>query len=105
MIVRFYRWLMKEPEPCQSCEVLRELLASTLHEKNKLLQLIVPAKEAEVEPEELKEVKPRFVPWAVRKQMLEKEDREAAKLKRNFESTSADIEELEKELDIVSKQE
>jgi len=105
MIVRFYRWLMKEPEPCQSCEVLREILASTLYEKNKLLELIAPAKETEVIPEELKEVKPRWVPWEVRKQMLEKEDREKAKIMRQFESKPEDIEELEKELDIVSKQE
>lgn len=44
---------------------------------------------------------PKNIPWGVRRQMLEAEDREKAKL---MKTAPVPIEDLEKEMDIVAKE-
>ena len=91
-----YKMFGIEPFPCNSCETLRGQLESVNFEKKILLdrllnpvQPVEPIKEPEYEP-----IKPKNVSWAVRRQMLEAEDREKAKLMR------MKTEELERELKI-----
>ena len=54
--------------------------------------------ESKIPPEP---IQPRFIPWHVRQQMLEKEDRIAAKLMREkVEEMNPVVEQLEKELGV-----
>lgn len=82
---------------CKSCETLREQLAHERFEKEQLLKALLPAKEQVAAPieEEYKPVKPKYIPWNQRQQLLEAEDRAKARILRN-QST----EDLEKELSI-----
>lgn len=94
---------------CLSCETLKLQLEIANHEKEQLLEAILKPQSfvtQAVEKEVPQQVKPHSIPWAVRKQMLEAEDRqkariinakqeEAAKL-----ASSGNIEELEKELGV-----
>lgn len=82
------------------------------NENNRLLDalLIKPKEEVKVEEIEQRAVLPRNIPWGVRKQMLENEDREKAKIlkerqnelamnTRNAHSETS-VEALEKELGV-----
>jgi hypothetical protein len=98
-------------EPCPVCEVLREQLAHERYEKEQLLKYILEpqpnlnsvssgvADENEPEP-----IRPRVIPWKVRREMLEAEDREKARIlaKQKDEQAKA-IAELEKNLGVVSE--
>ena len=106
MLVRFYRWMMKEPEPCQNCDMLRTMLASEQYEKKQLLNTIlemgkpnieIPPTEAE---RDLKPVQVRHIPWRVRQQMLEQEDRVKAEIIRKKKKEEEDIAKLEKEMKV-----
>jgi hypothetical protein len=76
-----------------------------MYENDKLLNRILEPPKVEVPPvqEEPQVTRPRMIPWNVRKQMLEREDREKAKLMREFESTNQkeSIEDLEKEIGVA----
>jgi hypothetical protein len=68
---------------CQSCDTLRIALESERFEKRKLqdhiLELSKPVKE---EPVDIKDFKPagiKFEPWSMKRERLEREDREKAK--------------------------
>jgi len=92
---------MKESKVCASCETLKEQLESITHEKNKLLDRLLapPVVETVVQP--VREVtKPVNVPWTVRRQMLEKEDREKARLMREA-PVPISTEDLEKDLNLA----
>jgi hypothetical protein len=93
-----YKWLGVEPSPCPVCEVLREQLHKSEVERKDLLQraLAPPPQvvEQKVNEEDFVPIKPQYVPWNVRRQMLEAEDKKQAQLIR--ERTA----ELEKELKI-----
>ena len=90
-----YKLFGVEPFPCNSCETLRGQLESVNFEKKILLdRLLNPSVPVVQEKEEYEPIKPKNIPWIVRKQMLEAEDREKAKLMR------LKTEELEKELGI-----
>src|SRR6266850_2663934 len=67
---------------CHSCEVLQMELERLRQENNRLLEYILqkPEPEQRINTEELKMVMPKSLPWKARKQMLENEDREKAKL-------------------------
>lgn len=71
---------------CESCETLRSQLATVNHEKEMLLRRIM--EKPEKEPERMvappmQHVGPRLhMPWRVKQQMLEQNDREAARAKR-----------------------
>lgn len=115
MLVRFWNWLIRpEPSTCRSCELLRDLLETERDEKKivyrQLLEMSKPAvvTAPQVTEVELKDIK-KSIPWAVRQQMLEVEDREKARLLRQkaeeIKKAYADkppltVEELEVELGI-----
>lgn len=97
-----------EETVCKSCETLKQQLEVANYEKEKLLNklLTTPDKEPErTTAPEPQAVRPKTVPWHVRRQMLEREDREKAKLLRNAPKTDteqkADVAELERELDVA----
>lgn len=90
----------EESRVCSSCETLKSQLESVNHEKNKLLDRLLekPVLEATTQPE--REItKPINIPWNVRRQMLEREDRERARL---IQNAPIPTEALERELDIAS---
>ncbi len=75
---------------CLSCETLRETLSHALWREKELMSKLFPI---EIEPEKVVEqpIQPKTVPWRVKQQLLEEEDRERA---RNMRKT----EELEREV-------
>ena len=90
-----YKLFGLEDFPCDSCETLRHQLEVVNYEKEKLLDKLLD-KEFPIEKirDKVEYEQPKLVPWAIRKELLEQEDRIKAKLMR--EST----EKLEKELEI-----
>lgn len=116
-ILNWYREYLtiKADKVCQSCETLRAQLAVLQHNNEMLMNTLF--KKPEVPAEIKHEITvPKTVPWNVRKQMLEREDRERARLMResvqpdSFKSGSvtpvsaqADIQEFEKELKEAEK--
>lgn len=92
-----YKLFRIEKEPCASCETLRSQLEITNYEKRQMLETILSfTKPPEVRLPETKEIEPitpKTVPWVVRKQMLETEDRERARI---MKQKQEEIEELEK---------
>ena len=88
---------------CKSCETLKEQLEIVTQEKNRLLDRLLerPAVETSAPPVEI--TKPHNIPWVVRRQMLEREDRERAKLMREAPKPIP-TEDLEKELNIVAEE-
>lgn len=95
-----YKWFGIEPIPCATCEVLREQLANSERERRELLTKLLDKGNPEPLPsaqEEYKPVQPQFMPWRVKQQMLEAEDRKKAQLMRDKEK---EIAELEKELGV-----
>jgi len=90
----------EESRVCPSCETLKSQLESVNHEKNKLLDRLLtpPVVETVVQP--VREITaPVNIPWNVRRQMLEREDRERAKL---IQNAPIPTETLERELNIAS---
>jgi len=93
----------REDKICRSCETLKHQLEIANHEKKQLLESILEANKPQVEirqPEiNLKDFQNKAANWKTRQALLEKEDRERAKLlkQRNEELK---ISELEKELEI-----
>jgi hypothetical protein len=97
------KWFRLEPIPCPTCEVLREQLAHSEVERRELLHRLMapPEPPPVVTPEEEpKAIQPQFVPWRVRQQMLEAEDRKSAQL---MKDKTKEIEQLEKELGIAKE--
>lgn len=95
--------LAREAKICQSCETLRANITTLTYENQKLLAAVTKQPEPEQpvrDTRELKPVMPRMMPFSMRRQMLEAEDRAAAKLLKNTPVIEG-VEELEKELDIA----
>lgn len=100
MIIRFYRWLLEEPQPCNNCQVLSALLDTERYTNQRLLNRILK-EDIEipiVSEEKIEPIRNRHVPWKIQREMMEAEDREKAKLQR-----AQNIEELETELKINGK--
>jgi hypothetical protein len=97
-----YKWFGLEPFPCNSCEVLRSQLDESNRERRELLKRILeppePITTRPAEADELTPITPKYVPWHVRQQLLEAEDRKAAQLKRDKDK---EIKDLEKELGVT----
>jgi len=95
------KWFNLEPVRCESCEVLRSLLEESTRERRDLLTRALNPPQVEplvqTSTEELKPVGNTFIPWRVRQQMLEAEDRKKFQLMQEKEKEIAD---LEKELDL-----
>jgi len=97
-----YKWFGIEPVPCATCEVLREQLDESNRERRELLTRLLDKANPEpspIEKEEYKPIQPQFMPWRVRQQMLEAEDRKQAELMR---AKREEIGKLEKELGVAS---
>ncbi len=102
-----YKWFDLEPLPCQSCETLKMQLAIANHEKQELMNTILSSlkkpEETTAPAVDYEKIKPRMATWNVRRQMLEAEDRNAARLMAEQQKKKAineDIEKLEKELGV-----
>jgi len=89
----------EESRICSSCETLRHQLEIANHNNELLMNRLLekPEKESDKPPVEI--TRPRTLSWNIRKQMLEQEDREKARLMREA-STPSSTEELEKELGV-----
>lgn len=95
-----YKWFGLSDLPCESCEILREQLAKSDAERRELLTRLLDRDKPEPSPvmeEELKPITPQFIPWRVRQQMLEAEDKKKAQL---LKDRANEISELEKELGV-----
>jgi len=92
----------EDSKVCESCETLKAQLALSNHEKERLLNRLLE-KPNENQVTSTPDVKPLLpssgIPWRVRRQALESEDREKAKLLKTKES----VEDLEKELGIAEE--
>lgn len=98
-----YKWFGLEPTPCETCEVLRTQLEKSEVERRELLNRLLDKDKPEPviqTDEEPKAITPAFIPWRVRQQMLEDEDRKKAQLMRD---KTKEIEDLEKELGVATK--
>ncbi len=94
------KWFGLDPRHCETCEILRIQLDESNRERKELLHRLLDKDKPEppaTEPQEFKPIQSQFIPWRVRQQMLEQEDRKKAELMR---AKTAEIEELEKELGI-----
>jgi|SRR5215471_2394903 len=96
----------RDEKVCQSCETLKQQLEIANYEKQQLLNRLLekPAPTVERTEAPVPVTRPTMLPWRVRQQMLEKEDRAKAKALReaakpdNASSVDADAQLLEKEL-------
>jgi|SRR6187402_1964425 len=98
----FRKWFGLPLVPaCTSCDILRDQLDKSEVERRELLHKLLDRGVAEPAPtlatEELKPITPQFVPWRVKQQMLEQEDRRTMQLRKEKEN---EISQLEKELGV-----
>lgn len=99
----------REARICMSCEQLQAENARLIRQNEILLARVMERPESTTErtnaPEPAPVLKPRM-PWAVKRQILEKEDRETAKKMKEAAKPDNAIstEELEKELEVVSSE-
>ena len=103
-LIKWYKeW--REANVCESCETLKQQLEIANYEKKMLLDKLTKEPEAPLPVnKEIPVSVPKMIPWNVRRQMLEREDREKAKAMRNAaqpDPTMSD-EAFEKELDEAS---
>ena len=106
MIKRFWNWLIYY-NGCANCEFLRELLEQERRNNKALIEGLLnnnkPVSNESSVKEELEPIRPKFVPFRIKQQMMEQdslvraEQLEADKLKLQRET-----ELLERELDIHS---
>jgi len=99
----------EESEICDSCEILKLEIERLRNENDKLLNRILrePEPEKTIDTRDLKPIKrSSSIAWNIRRQMLEAEDREKAKIIRDMELNQAQksqsVEEIEKELGVIS---
>lgn len=92
---------------CEVCEILKTQLEIERFEKRELLNKTIFKSEPiqqQQEEREFKPVMPRHTPWSIRQGMLEREDREKARILAEYEKINKEsnpvikVEELEKEL-------
>jgi len=86
---------------CAGCEILKEQLFRANNEKtqllNQLIELTNPAKPIDTPIEEFKPIKPKMVPWHIRKSMLEAESRAEAKILKD-QAPKQEVNDLEAEV-------
>jgi hypothetical protein len=95
-----YKWFGISDEPCMSCELLREQLHKSDAERKDLLHRLLDSKNPEppsTPVEDYQPITPQFIPWRVRQQMLETEDKKKAELMR---AHAQQVEKLEEELGV-----
>lgn len=99
-----------ENQVCKSCEVYREQLMITNRTNKELLDHLFPSDNESIETRIPEPIIPKSIPWKVKQQMLEEEDRQLARVMKSTESTKPNgkidpiteqtVEELESELGI-----
>jgi hypothetical protein len=99
-----------DSQVCESCEILKQQLEIANFEKRQLLQAVLDNAKSNNQPSTVEvnyeQIKPKMATWAMRKQMLEAEDRKQAELMKRSSITEdivvndAEIEALEKQLGI-----
>lgn len=122
ILLNWYKeWLELKREyktkPCETCDTLRVQVEQLRLDNSKLMDRLLEKPVSEVVmrvPDNLTPIKPRHIPWALRRQMMESEDRKAAQLKRdvpkplNVEQiktpSTTTTEELEEELDNAERE-
>lgn len=96
----------EESKICKSCETLgieiERLRAENTQLINRILEKPQSLPERDTAPTPLTKPGGKHIPWAVRRQMLEAEDRERAKALRNAAQPQT-TEELEKELNVAAE--
>lgn len=96
-----YKWFGLDPPICGTCELLRFQLDESNRERRDLLARLLERDRPEPSPsikiEELTPIRHQFVPWRVRQQMLEAEDRKKAEILKKHQE---EVNELEKELGV-----
>lgn len=104
-----YKWFGLSDE-CKTCEVLKEELAYTRRHNELLMDRLSKPIEVIPKDEPLLEMQPikskgRYIPHAVRQQMMESEDRKTLEImqKKNKELADLEKEVLGKENDDASK--
>lgn len=106
MLVKFWYWLTSVQE-CKNCEYLRDLLSDERIAKEQILKSLLELNRPQAivkeksDKEEIKPILPQTIPWRVRKELLESEDRKRAEVAREYEKSTS---ELEKELGIENVQ-
>ena len=96
----FEKWFGLSPDVCETCEILRFQLEESNRERKELLHKLLNKDEPKppvFSEDELKPVQSQFIPWRVRQQMLEAEDRQKARL---LNDKAKEIAELEKAVGI-----
>ena len=108
------KWFGLSDPTCLTCEVLRDQLDESNRERKELLTLLMEKNKPEppspqLSREELTPIRPQHVPWRVRQQLFEQEDRRTAQLLREKskeltpakrQEVEASIESLETELGV-----
>ena len=111
-----YKWFGLDEPRCETCEILRDQLDESNKERKELLAKLLEKREPEPPPpiniQEMEPIRPQHVPWRVRQQLLEQEDRKTAQLLKDKErelrsvptpAVTASIDSLEQELGIVEE--
>lgn len=90
---------------CPSCETLKEIIATERFEKKQLLDKLTLEKPPVMEepPANMTPIQSRMIPWRVKRQLLEAEDRKKAELLRNAPKPDAEVVDLEQELGLAEK--
>jgi hypothetical protein len=90
---------------CESCDTLREQLAIANEEKRQLLQTLQSyhkKPEATIPTQELPQTIQRGpIPWKIKRELMEGEDREKARIMSTIDKTN---EELEKMLGVIAEE-
>lgn len=102
IINELFRKIFRLNEPhCASCDVLQKQLEIANYEKKELLGHILafttPKAEEKQVTREIEPIRPKAIPFSVKRQMLEAEDRVRAEILRKQRD---EIEQLEKEVGI-----
>ena len=95
-----YKWFGLNPISCETCEILRMQLEKSDAERRDLLHRLLEKDKSEppsTEKEDYQPITPQFIPWRVRQQMLETEDKKKAELMR---AHAQQVEKLEEELGV-----
>ena len=93
-------------QTCKSCETLERQLEIANEDKKKLLEIILERNKVSENDNppafNYEQVKPKAIPWSVRRQLLEAEDREKARILNSQNREQQEITKLEKEIGIAS---
>jgi hypothetical protein len=92
---------IEEMRACASCETLRQQLEIANYEKRELLNKLIRPEPVVNEPN-FNELRPKTVPWRVKREELEAEDRKRAAIlkekEKELNQVKSDVDELEKEV-------